>query len=74
MSHCGGGVGVDRFDIITPLVNWVENGVAPEQIIGARVVDGKTVRTRPLCFYPQVAKYKGTGSIDDAGNFTCRQP
>ena len=74
MSHCGGGVGVDRFDTITPLVNWVENGVAPEQIIGARVVDGKTVRTRPLCFYPQVAKYKGTGSIDDAGNFVCSQP
>src|SRR6266403_1077965 len=74
MSHCGGGVGVDRFDTITPLANWVENGVAPEQIIGARVVDGKTVRTRPLCPYPQVAKYKGTGSIDEAANFACRQP
>jgi hypothetical protein len=74
MSHCGGGVGVDRFDTITPLVNWVEKGVAPDQIIGARVVDGKTVRTRPLCPYPQTAKYKGTGSIDEAANFACRQP
>jgi len=74
MSHCGGGVGIDRFDTITPLVNWVEKGVAPEQIIGARIVDGKTVRTRPLCFYPQVAKYKGTGSIDEAANFVCLQP
>ena len=67
-------MGVDRFDTITPLVNWAEKGVAPEQIIGARVVDGKTVRTPPLCPYPQTAKYKGTGSIDEAANFACRQP
>jgi feruloyl esterase len=41
---------------------------------GARIVEGKTIRTRPLCPYPQVAKYSGTGSIDDAVNFVCSQP
>lgn len=74
MFHCGGGVGVSSFDAMTPLITWVEKGVAPDHIIGGRVVDGKTVRTRPLCPYPQVAKYKGSGSIDDAGTFVCRQP
>ncbi|MFN7927030.1 MAG: tannase/feruloyl esterase family alpha/beta hydrolase [Blastocatellia bacterium] len=72
MFHCGGGVGCSNFDKLTPLMQWVEQGKAPESIIGARVVDGKTTRTRPLCPYPQVAKYKGSGNIDDAANFTCK--
>jgi tannase/feruloyl esterase len=74
MFHCRGGVGVSTFDAFTPLVQWVEKGTAPEHIVGSRVVDDKVVRTRPLCPYPQVAKYKGTGSIDDAGNFACAKP
>ena len=74
MFHCDGGVGVATFDAMTPLMNWVEKGVAPERIVGARIVQGKTVRTRPLCPYPQVAKYQGSGSMDDAANFACRQP
>jgi hypothetical protein len=71
MFHCGGGVGVSSFDAVTPLVEWVEQGVAPSSIIGSRMVDGRPVRTRPLCPYPQIAKYKGTGSVDDAASFTC---
>jgi hypothetical protein len=71
MFHCSGGVGVSAFDAFTPLVNWVEKGTAPATIVGARVVDGKPVRTRPLCPYPEVAKYKGSGSIDDAASFNC---
>ena len=74
MFHCDGGVGTSTFDAMTPLMNWVEKGAAPEQIMSARIVQGKTVRTRPLCPYPQVAKYKGTGSIDEAANFVCREP
>ena len=74
MFHCRDGVGVSTFDAFTPLVEWVENGTAPQTIIGSRLVDGKAVRTRPLCPYPEVAKYKGSGSIDDAASFTCRQP
>jgi feruloyl esterase len=74
MFHCGGGVGPNVFDAATPLLKWVETGNAPEQITATRVVDNKVVRSRPLCAYPQVARYKGTGSIDDAANFSCVRP
>ncbi len=74
MFHCAGGVGCSTFDKLTPLIQWVEQGIAPESIVASRIVDGKTVRTRPLCPYPQVAKFKGSGSIDDAVNFSCKVP
>ena len=74
MFHCGGGVGTSVFDAATPLVRWVESGSAPDQIAASRVVDSKVVRTRPLCTYPQVARYRGTGSIDEAANFICVKP
>jgi feruloyl esterase len=74
MFHCRGGIGVDRIDALTPLVNWVENGVAPDRIVGSRVEGGRIVRTRPLCPFPQVAKYSGSGSIDDAASFRCALP
>ncbi|MBS1808907.1 MAG: tannase/feruloyl esterase family alpha/beta hydrolase [Acidobacteria bacterium] len=72
MFHCGGGVGCSSFDKLTPLMQWVEKGPAPDSLTGAQILNGKTVRTRPLCAYPQVAKYKGSGSIDDAANFHCQ--
>jgi hypothetical protein len=71
MFHCGGGVGTGSFDTMTPLVAWVEQGVAPQSIAASRLVDGKVVRTRPLCPYPETAIYNGTGSIDEAASFTC---
>jgi hypothetical protein len=74
MFHCGGGVGTSVFDAATPVVNWVEAGQAPERIEAGRVVADKVVRTRPLCPYPQVAGYKGSGSIDDSANFACVKP
>ncbi len=74
MFHCGGGIGVDRFDAMTPLVNWVEGGVAPETIIGSRVEDGSVTMTRPLCAYPQVARYKGTDNTNNAKSFICVDP
>ena len=74
MFHCGGGVGTGVFDAATPLLNWVESGNAPDRITASRVADSKVVRTRPLCAYPLVARYKGSGSIDDAANFTCVKP
>jgi hypothetical protein len=74
MFHCAGGIGVSTFDAFTPLVEWVEKGEAPRSITGSRLVDGKPVRTRPLCPYPEVARYKGSGSIDEAGSFTCAKP
>ena len=74
MFHCGGGVGCSSFDKLTPLMHWVERGTAPDRIIAARIVNEKPIRTRPLCPYPQVARYKGTGSIDEADNFVCQSP
>jgi feruloyl esterase len=71
MAHCGGGSGTSTFDAFTPLVRWVEHGTAPDTIPAARVVNGQTVRTRPLCPYPQTAIYKGSGSTDDAASFSC---
>ncbi|HTM50682.1 MAG TPA: tannase/feruloyl esterase family alpha/beta hydrolase [Bryobacteraceae bacterium] len=74
MFHCTGGVGCSAVDWLTPMVEWVEKGVAPAALTGARVERGETRRTRPVCPYPQVARYKGTGSIDEAANFACAEP
>jgi len=75
MGHCRGGEGAtDDFDAVAPLDHWVETGQAPQRILASHITDGKTVRTRPLCAYPQVAHYKGTGSTDDAANFVCTKP
>jgi len=75
MAHCGGGEGPNSFDAVSALEQWVEHGKAPDQIIAShRGADGKVDRTRPLCPYPQIARYKGTGSIDDAANFVCKAP
>jgi feruloyl esterase len=74
MGHCGGGDGLNTVDMMEPLEQWVEKGTAPDQVIGSRRVAGKIERTRPLCAYPNVAQYKGSGSIDEAANFTCAAP
>jgi feruloyl esterase len=72
MAHCGGGDGTSTFDMLTALQDWVESKKAPDMILASRVRNGQTDRTRPLCPYPQVAVYKGTGSTDDAANFSCK--
>jgi feruloyl esterase len=72
MGHCSGGEGPDTFDKISVLEQWVEQGRAPDRIIASHLTAGKPDRTRPLCPYPQIARYQGTGSIDDAANFVCR--
>ena len=74
VAHCGGGIGPDRNDAVTAVIDWVEKGKAPDSLLASRVMDGKVVRTRPLCPYPQVARYKGQGSIDEASNFSCVAP
>ncbi|MFC5479122.1 tannase/feruloyl esterase family alpha/beta hydrolase [Massilia suwonensis] len=85
MNHCSGGPATDQFDMLTPLVNWVEKGQAPDSVtasargagnaggVNADVPAGWAAnRTRPLCAYPKVARYKGSGSIEDAANFSCQ--
>jgi feruloyl esterase len=74
MGHCGGGDGPNTFDAVAALERWVERGQAPDQIVASHVNGGKVDRTRPLCPYPQVAMYRGTGSIDEATSFMCRVP
>ena len=73
MGHCGGGEGPNVFDALTPLEQWREQGTPPSSILATHATNGKVDRTRPLCPYPQIAHYKGTGSIDEAGNFFCAE-
>ena len=72
MGHCAGGTGPTNFDTLAALEKWVEQGIAPDRIIGSHLTNGAVDRTRPLCPYPQEAVYTGRGSIDDAANFVCR--
>ncbi len=85
MNHCSAGPAADQFDLLSPLVAWVEQGVAPQAVIAtARGVgnaggvnaelprDWSANRTRPLCAYPSVATYKGSGDAEAASSFSCR--
>lgn len=85
MGHCSGGPATDQFDMLSALVQWVEHGQAPAQVIaqvrGANNVGGANTdvpsnwaanRSRPLCPFPKVARYKGSGSLSDAANFSCQ--
>ena len=72
MNHCEGGDGPNQFDKLAALAAWVERGRAPDRIDAAHYTSaGRVDRTRPLCPYPKVAVYSGSGSIDDASNFQC---
>ena len=84
MNHCSEGPSTDQFDMLTPLVAWVEKGIAPDRVVanvrGAGNPAGvnpdlpsgwSPVRSRPLCPYPKVARYKGSGSMELADNFSC---
>jgi feruloyl esterase len=70
MGHCGGGpAALDRFDLLGPLIDWVENGTVPAaaEATGAAFPG----RSRPLCPYPQVARYDGAGDPESAASFAC---
>jgi feruloyl esterase len=73
MGHCGGGEGPDIFDKISAMEQWVEHGHAPARMLASHQTAGKVDRTRPLCPYPEVAWYRGRGTIDEASSFTCRR-
>ena len=73
MNHCQGGPSTDQFDAFTALVNWTEKSQAPDRIIAtAGAATPWPGRTRPLCTWPKQARYQGSGSIEDAANFTCQ--
>ena len=75
MFHCSGGPGANVFDTLTALDNWVEHGTAPDQIIATHYNNNSPAQgvafTRPLCPFPQVAKYDGVGDTTNAASFTC---
>ena len=72
MAHCGGGDGTSTFDMVAALDQWTTTGKAPASIPASRVRNGVADRTRPLCAWPQVATYTGSGSTDEAKNFVCK--
>jgi hypothetical protein len=74
MAHCAGGLGPDQYDAVTAVIDWVERGVAPDSLVAKKIVNGEVTRSRPLCPYPEVARYRGQGSTDDAASFECRMP
>lgn len=71
VAHCAGGTGPNPVGTLQAVVDWVEKGIAPERILATRTLPDGTVRSRPLCAYPQTAKWTGVGSTDDATNFVC---
>ncbi|HEY4360248.1 MAG TPA: tannase/feruloyl esterase family alpha/beta hydrolase [Bryobacteraceae bacterium] len=72
MQHCQGGPGTDQFNKMAIMERWRESNSAPEAILATHVTGANVEMTRPLCPYPQVATYKGLGSSNDAGNFSCK--
>jgi hypothetical protein len=75
MNHCAGGMATDSFDGLAALVEWVERGAAPDRIQASALPANAYFpgRTRPLCPFPSYARYRGTGSIEDAANFACTE-
>jgi tannase/feruloyl esterase len=71
MYHCQGGPGTDAFDKMRAIESWVATGKAPDRIIASHFTAGELDRTRPLCPFGKVAKWNGTGSTNDAANFSC---
>ncbi len=75
MGHCAGGDGTATFDLMSVARKWTEGNIVPLMVPASRVRrNGETDRTRPLCPFPQVATYDGTGSTDDIANFSCAAP
>jgi hypothetical protein len=89
VGHCGGGAGPNQFgqaggtgdadhDMVVALEQWVEKGVPPARIIATKFIGDDKAKgvamTRPLCTFPLIAKYQGSGDMADAANFACAAP
>jgi len=73
MQHCNGGAGPNAFDTLSALENWVEKGVAPDAITATHSTNNVVDRSMPLCKFPEQARYKGSGDVNDAANWSCPQ-
>lgn len=72
MGHCGGGEAtLDRFDMLSAIVDWVEQGHPPDNVVATGAAF--PARSRPLCAYPKHAQYRGSGNPESAENFDCQQ-
>jgi hypothetical protein len=71
MNHCAGGPALDNFDALDAIVQWVENGEAPESLAATGAQFPNV--SRPLCAWPKHAQYNGTGPTGDAASFTCKE-
>ncbi len=71
VGHCIGGAGPDTFDGLSPLQQWVEQGIAPDQIVASKIINGVTTSTRPICPYPALPRYRGAGDPAKASSFKC---
>jgi feruloyl esterase len=71
MSHCSGGPGLNEVETLKPLEQWVEDGVAPVSLAARRSDNGTIIMTRPVCAYPEVARYRGEGDVRSASSFAC---
>jgi feruloyl esterase len=71
MNHCTGGPGTDQFDRQRAIEDWVERGIAPERIEARHLENGRVTHSRPLCPYPQVARYRGSGDSTSTSSFIC---
>jgi feruloyl esterase len=78
MAHCAGGPGATHFDALGAVVDWVEHGIAPDKIIAGKLPPSESGAAaslqRPLCPYPRIAQYQGSGSVNDASSFVCTDP
>jgi len=72
MHHCGGGAGPDQFDTLSALEAWVERGKAPDTILASTKPESPIQHRLPLCAYPQQARFRGTGNINDPANWRCQ--
>jgi len=72
MQHCSGGPGTDQFNKMGAIERWRESAITPDQIMATHVTGSSVDMTRPLCPYPKVAAYRGSGSTNDAANFSCK--
>jgi len=73
MGHCGEGAGLNQFEMVAALDSWRQQGDAPKSITAVRVDEHAHIdMSRPLCPYPQIAAYNGSGDIDDAQNYVCK--
>jgi feruloyl esterase len=70
VAHCAGGNGPQPKGLFEAVVDWVEQGKAPDTILASKPIEAG-IQTRPLCPYPSVARWKGVGNSDDATNFAC---